>query len=74
MSYIIQLLIYKGEFILMDNNKISDLLYSIGETIILEINDIKSVNYNKSEFPDIMIIELQNGKKFELHLRPFGEY
>jgi len=54
--------------------QISDLLYSIGETILLEVKDIKRVSYNKSEFPDMIIIELRGGKKYELHLTPYGEY
>jgi len=58
----------------MSIKKVSGLLYSIGETILLEIHKIKRISYREGEFPDTIIIELRGGEKFELSLHPFGEY
>ena len=58
----------------MTQKQLSDLVFSIGETILLEVKEIKRVDYPKSEFPDTVIIELRGGDKFELYLRPLGEY
>lgn len=59
----------------MSQKQISDLIYSIGETILLEIEDIKRIEYPKlNEFPDTITISLKGGEKLELLLRPIGEY
>jgi len=58
----------------MTQKQLSDLIYSIGETILLEVKEIKRVNYPKSEFPDMLYLELRGGEKLELSLRPLGEY
>jgi len=58
----------------MTQKQLSDLLYSIGETILLEVKEIKRVSYHKSEFPDTISIELRGGDKYELQLHPFSEY
>lgn len=59
----------------MFKEQISDLLYSVGETILLEIEDVKRIEYPKhTEFPDTLTISLKGGEKLELLLRPVGEY
>lgn len=57
-----------------DTKTLSDLVYSIGETILLEVKEIKRVDYKGGEFPDTIVIEMRGGEKYELYLHPFGAY
>lgn len=59
----------------MSLKQLSDLVYSIGETILLEIKDIKRVDYpHNTEFPDRFTVELRSGEKYELSISLKGEY
>lgn len=48
----------------------NELIYSIGEAIMLEVEAVKNITYPKGEEePDILYIELEDGKRFELSLK-----
>lgn len=47
-----------------------DLIFAIGETLLLELDGVKNVTYPKGvEEPEVLFIELENGNRYELAIR-----
>ena len=46
-----------------------ELIFMIGEAILLEVEDVKDVTYPKGENPDKLFIELEGGNCYELTLK-----
>jgi len=49
----------------MDN----ELIYAIGEVLIMEVDEIENVTYPKGYEPDTLKIETKSGKSYQLVLR-----
>jgi hypothetical protein len=47
----------------------NELIYSIGEVLMMEIDEIESVTYPKNYEPDSLKIETKSGKCYQLVLR-----
>ena len=47
----------------------NELLYTIGEVLMMEIDEIENVFYPKSNEPDSLVIETKSGKCYQLLLK-----
>ena len=50
---------------MMDN----ELIYMIGEAILLEVEGVKDVTYPQDNNTDKLYVEFENGNRFELTLK-----
>ncbi len=47
----------------------SELIYKIGETILLELDEIENINYPRGKNLNLLILELKNGQLIKLYLK-----